>query len=77
MALVYNWWSLFMRLADPGHHREAITSRPLLLSTIARRTQHAGQATLTISSTHSLRDKARHAYVRISGFLADLRRNAK
>ena len=51
VALIYNWWSLFVRLADPDHHREAITSRPLLLSAIARRTQHAGQVTLTISST--------------------------
>ena len=57
VALVYNWWSLFTRLADPGHHREALTSRPLLLSAIARRTQHAGQVTLSISSTHGLRTK--------------------
>jgi hypothetical protein len=77
VALVYNWWSLFVRLADPEHHREAITSRPLLLSAIARRTQHAGQVTLTISSTHGMRDKARRAYVRIAGFLAELRENAE
>ena len=77
VALVYNWWSLFTRLADPEHHREAITSRPLLLSAIARRTQHAGQVTLTISSTHGMRDKARRAYVRIAGFLAELRENAE
>jgi hypothetical protein len=38
VALVYNWWSLFVRLADPEHHREAITTRPLLLSAIAQRT---------------------------------------
>jgi hypothetical protein len=40
-ALIYNWWSPFVRLADPEHHREAITSRPLPLSAIARRTPHA------------------------------------
>ncbi len=28
---------LFVRLADPDHHREAITTRPLLLSAVARR----------------------------------------
>src|SRR6476469_6149738 len=28
VALIYNWWSLFVRLADPVHRREAITSRP-------------------------------------------------
>ena len=81
VALIYNWWSLFVRLfvrlADPAHHREAITTRPLLLSAIASRTQHAGQVRLTISSTHGLRDKARSAYVRIAGFLAGLRENAE
>src|SRR4029077_6484947 len=45
VALVYNWWNLFTRLADPEHHREALTSRPLLLSAVARQTQHAGQVT--------------------------------
>jgi len=77
VALFYNWWSLFVRLADPEHHREAITTRPLLLSAIARRTQHAGQVTLTISSTHGARDKARRAYLRIAGFLAQLRKTAE
>ena len=77
VALIYNWWSLFMRLADPEHHREAITSRPLLLSAIARRTQHAGQVTLTVSSTHGMQHKARRAYVRIAGFLAELRKTAE
>jgi hypothetical protein len=77
VALIYNWWSLFTRLADPEHHREAITTRPLLLSAIARKTQHAGQVTLTISSMHGARDKARRAYVRIAGFLAELRKNAE
>ena len=28
VALVYNWWSLFVRLAHPEARREAITSRP-------------------------------------------------
>ena len=77
VALIYNWWSLFVRLADPDHHREAITSRPLLLAAVARKTQHAGQLTLSISSPHGMRDKARIAYVRIAGFLAGLRQNAE
>jgi Transposase DDE domain group 1 len=77
VALIYNWWSLFVRLADPEHHREAITTRPLLLSAIARQTQHSGQLTLTISSAHAARDKARQAYRRIVGFLAGLRTSAE
>jgi hypothetical protein len=31
VALVYNWWSLFVRLADPDRHTEAPASRELLL----------------------------------------------
>ena len=77
VALVYNWWSLFVRLADPEHHREAITSRPLLLSAMARRSQHAGQVRLTISSAHGKQHLARRAYLRIAKFLAELRNRAE
>jgi hypothetical protein len=52
-ALTYNWWSLFVRLADPTRHTEAITSRPLLLSAPARLTRHGGQTRLTISHPHA------------------------
>ena len=77
VALIYNWWSLFVRLADPQHHREAITSRPLLLSALARRTHHAGQVTLTVSSAHGCATQARRAYLRIAGFMAGLRQSAE
>jgi hypothetical protein len=76
VALIYNWWSLFVRLADLDHRPEAITSRPLLLHAIARQTRHAGQVTLTITSTHGEQHKARQAYARISGFLTWLRQTA-
>jgi hypothetical protein len=33
--------------------------------------------TLTINSTHGMRDKARRAYVRIAGFLIERRENAE
>ncbi len=26
IALIYNWWILFVRLANPGNHLEVITS---------------------------------------------------
>jgi Transposase DDE domain len=77
VALVYNWWSLFVRLAEPDHHREAITTRPLLLTAVARRTQHAGQVKLTVSSTHASQRRARRAYVRIARFLTELRQSAE
>ena len=47
VALIYNWWSLFVRLADPDQHTEAITSRPLLLYGVGRQTRHANQTTIT------------------------------
>ncbi len=42
-ALVYNWWTIYMRLGIPDKHAEAITSRPLALHGIARRTRHSNQ----------------------------------
>jgi len=77
VALIFNWWNLFVRLADPDHHREAITSRPLLLQAIGRQTNHAGRATVTISSTHGERDRARRALTRIAAFFATLRETAE
>ena len=77
MALIYNWWSLFVRLADPDQHREVITSRPLLLQAIARKTQHAGRTTLSVSSTHGEQQTARRAYLRIARFFAGLRAKAE
>ena len=50
VALVYNWWNLFVRLAQPHKHFEAITSRPLLLHGVATQTKHAGQTRLIITS---------------------------
>ena len=77
VALASNWWNLFVRLADPDHHREAITSRPLLLEAIGRQTNHAGRTTVTISSTHGQRDRARRALTRIAAFFAELRATAE
>jgi hypothetical protein len=77
VALIFNWWSLFVRLADPDHRPEAITCRPLLMQAIPRQIQHAGQVTLTISSPHGEQHKARRAYLRIAGILAQLRQTAE
>ena len=77
IALVFNWWNLFTRLADPDQHREAITSRPLLLTAIGRQTQHAGRTTLHVSSPHGRHGWARQALTRIGAFFAGLRRTAE
>ena len=52
VALVYNWWSWYVRLAHPKARLEAVTSRPLLLSGVARLTQHAGQSRLVVTLMH-------------------------
>jgi hypothetical protein len=77
VALVFNWWNLFARLADPDHHREAITTRPLLLTAIGRQTQHAGRTTLHVSSPHGRHGWARAALTRIGVFFAGLRQTAE
>lgn len=77
IALVYNWWTLFVRLADPDHHREAITSRPLLLHGVARQTRHAGQTRLTVTSSHGRRDRVVQALRAIAAFFADLWQTAE
>ena len=77
VALVYDWWTLFVRLAQPHKHFEAISSRPLLLHGVATQTQHAGQKRLTITSVH-----ARHAVIQavltnLAGFLSSLKSTAE
>jgi hypothetical protein len=77
VARVANWWNLFVRLADPAPHREAITTRPLLLEAIARQTNPAGRTTLTIGSIPGQRQRARQALTRIAAFFAELRKTAE
>ena len=69
VALIYNWWSLFVRLANPQARREAITSRPWLMSAIGRKTEHAGQTTLTLTGVHAHFGKAKAALTRVSALL--------
>jgi hypothetical protein len=69
VALIYNWWSVFVRLASPEARREAITSRPWLMSSVGRRTEHAGQTTLTLTGLHAHFDKARQVLMQVSARL--------
>ncbi|WP_196436539.1 transposase [Methylomonas sp. LL1] len=76
-ALIYNWWSLFVRLAHPEQHTEAITSRPLMLYAIAKQTRHAGQTRLTISSPHAQAEKVEQRYRWMAAFFKELRSTAE
>lgn len=76
-ALIYNWWSLFVRLAIPDKHAEAITSRPLLLHAVAKKTSHAGQIRVTITSTHAKADQIRQVLSKLTVFFSFLRTTAE
>ena len=69
VALIYNWWSLFVRLAHPDARREAITSRPWLMTSVGRKTEHAGETTLTLTGLHAHFEQARAALTRVSALL--------
>jgi hypothetical protein len=77
VALIYNWWSLFVRLAEPGQHLEAITSRPLLLTSIGALVRHARQITLRVASSHGRAGWAAAALAEIALFLSRLMNTAE
>lgn len=77
VALIYNWWSLFTRLAKPNARLEAITSRPFLLSGVGRKTEHAGQQHLKITPMHGQNHKARQMLTRMSALLQDWKKTAE
>ena len=77
IALIYNWWSLFVRLADPSLRREAITSRPLLPHAVARQTTHAGQTVVRVTPLHAEDPKIRKMLTELSEFLAGLKATAE
>lgn len=72
IALIYDWWNIYTRLVDPSCHREAITSRPLLLHAVGKLTEHGRQKTLTITSSHSKIKKVTKILTTISAFFKSL-----
>jgi len=76
-ALIYNWWTIFMRLGIPEKHAEAITSRPLALNGIARQTRHANQTTVEITNTHAEAPVIQAALNKISGFFKTIKTTAE
>lgn len=76
IALIYNWWNIFARLANSDKHMEAITSRPLLLSSVGRLTQTGRKKTMTITSTHAQANDIQETFERIQTFFNQLTMNA-
>lgn len=77
VALIYNWWSLFTRLANQDQHGEAITTRPLFLQGIGRHTRHAQQHHLSLSSLHAKARQVAKLLSAISGWLRAFRDSAE
>ncbi len=77
VALIFNWWSLFTRIASQDKHGEAITTRPLFLHGIARHTRHAQQNHLSLSSLHAKARKIAQVLSRVSGWLRAFRDGAE
>lgn len=77
IALIYNWWNIFTRLAQPSKHMEAITSRPLLLYAVGRIVSTGRRKIIHLTSTHSKSNKIQCALTRIGTFLNRLNRTAE
>ena len=56
VALIYNWWSLFTRLAIPNRHTEATTSR---VGSSQGHYRHGSQARLPLLPAHQTRTTLR------------------
>ena len=76
VALVYNWWSWYVRLAHPKTRLEAITSRPKLLSAVGRLTSHGGQKKILLSVTHEAAAQIKRLIVNVRAGLSHVRATA-
>jgi hypothetical protein len=74
IAVIYNWWTLFVRLITPNCHLEAITSRPLLLHAVGKQIQHAGQTIIQVNSNHSEAKRVQSALVHVTQFFKALKK---
>jgi len=71
---IYLWWHVFVRMADRNHHREAITSRPVLLHSIARKVKSGGQTLLRVAHIHPKAKRIRDFFRMSMKVLAKLKK---
>ena len=64
-ALVCNWWNVFLRIAEPTEHMEALTSRPEMLHLIASLVTHSGKKVLRFCSHHENATLVKRAFGRL------------
>jgi len=64
-ALVCNWWNVFLRIAEPTEHMEALTARPEILNLIATLVTHAGKKVLRFCSHHENASQVKRVFDRL------------
>ncbi len=77
IALVYNWWTLFVRCYEPNKHLEAKTARPMLLSSVGKLTVSGRQKTLTITKIHDNAAEVQNKFTRLGLFFSQIRSTAR
>jgi hypothetical protein len=72
VGIVYNWWNIFCRLAEPEKHMEARTSRPLFQNIVGRLTKTGGSRYIYISAMGAAAEDVMKKFTRISRFISSL-----
>ena len=72
VGLVYNWWNVFCRLAEPDRHMKAKTSRAQFQNVIGRLTKTGGTRCVHISAMGAEAEKTLLKFTRISKFISKL-----
>ena len=72
VALAYNWWNIFCRLAKSERHMEAKTSRPLLQQVVGRLSNRGGKRLLHLTAVGAQAASVRRAFEEISSFLRQM-----
>jgi hypothetical protein len=77
VALIFNWWKLYLRMAMGPENGEALTGRAQFQQAVARQTRHAGQNKLRLISMHGKGWKIAHLQQRVSKWLGRFREGAE
>lgn len=75
-ALLYNLWTVFTRLVSPEAHREAETSRPMLLGVLGRVTKSGRKTTIHLVSNHAAGERIAAALSSVHAFMRRLNATA-
>jgi hypothetical protein len=68
-ALVYNWWNIFSRLAEPERHVEARTARSVFTSSVAKLICSGRQRIIRLAVPGNIAQKVRETFDRVADFL--------